>query len=68
MLPIAAIIVLAATTFVDSSDSDFFASSDASEIEALLEGYMESDEQGEEIVFDDSLLIDADAEMQEFEE
>jgi hypothetical protein len=62
---IAAALVLAATNLAASPDSNFFASADPTDIEAILEEFMDSDLQGEEIVLDDSLLIDMDSELLE---
>ena len=62
MLTIAAVIALAAN-LADPSDPN--TANEATETATVLEELMDSDLPAEEIVLDDSLLIDLDAEMQE---
>jgi hypothetical protein len=64
MFTIAAVIALAAN-LADPSDSNTLASTEATETATVLEELMDSDLPAEEIVLDDSLLIDLDAELQE---
>ncbi len=69
MLSIAAIVLLAATSPIDSEDLTLSSEEiDASEMELVLEEQMESDLQTAEIGFDDSFLSDEDVRLLELEE
>lgn len=65
MLAIAAITLLAATGAIDSQDLQ---ESEFAELEMAFEEGFEAGMQGDEIVLDDSLLLDAECEMLELEE
>jgi hypothetical protein len=65
MLAIAAITLLAATGAIDSQDLQ---ESEFAELEMAFEDGLETGMQGDEIVLDDSLLLDAESEMLELEE
>ena len=66
MLAIAAITtLLAATGAIDSQD---FPESEFAELEMAFEEGLEAGMLGDDVVLDDSLLLDADSEMLELEE
>jgi|GEM_PF-3671110 len=64
MLAFAAAMILAATNPVIQLD----AQEDASQVELVFEEMLENEINPEEIVFDDTLLSDAEADLLEFEE
>jgi len=67
MVSIAAVIVLAAAHLGDPSNATVLATSEASEMEALFEGFIESNLE-EEISLDDSILFEVDSDLQDLEE